>query len=156
MNETIKALTEQRISLDALKVGMAQFPNSRGKALSFTALEKGRMWIGEVCRELGKEYPYEATKTATTAEGIQEAVDTVTKGTVVFLIKENEITNLNEMRHILEQELTLFVKYLSNIEVPSNWENKFAMDCAASEAYRSLKEARMWLGIRLGEIRDNA
>lgn len=156
MNETLKQLTSQRIRLDVIKSKMAKLPRSRGQALAYTALEKGRMYVGEICRELGKEYPYEATKKATTAEGIQDAVD-VSDNKVT--IDENEIVACNELRDVLDTELGIF---LGTVHDPNNAINLstlvdvFTMAAAIAESYKGLKEARMWLGIRLGEIRDNA
>ena len=153
MEQTIGKLTAQRVSLDMHKDAINRLPASRGKALAFTSLEKGRMYLGEVCRELGMEYPYEATKTATTAEGIQDAVDTSDKA---YSIDENEIVALNVIREKLDKETEQLLAVIESLP-SSKWTiGKFKIDCAISEAYRGLKEARMWLGIRLGEIKDNA
>lgn len=162
MNETIKNvvsnLTKQREALDAFKTAINELPKSRGASLAFTALEKGRMYMGEICRELGKEYPYEATKTATTAEGIQDAADI---SCIIWEVQANEIVELNRLREALEIELDMFIETVFHPEkgistfpkdtVLSN----FVIDCNIAEAYRGIKEARMYLGIRLGEIRDN-
>lgn len=157
MNEQVKEivtkLTTQRENLDSIKTAINDLPKSRGTALAYTALEKSRMYIGEICRELGKEYPYEATKTATTAEGIQEAID---KSTIVWKIQGNEIVDLNKLRENLETELTTLLNTITLIKLNNNEQDRFVMNCITSEAYRGLKESRMYLGIRLGEIRDNA
>lgn len=164
MNETIKNvvsnLTKQREALDAFKTAINELPKSRGTSLAYTTLEKSRMYIGEICRELGKEYPYEATKKANTPEGIQEAVD---RTKTIFKLSDNEIINLNNLREVLEKELDYFLQQVFHPEkglignrTNLSITNKFVIDCNISEAYRGLKEARMYLGIRLGEIRDNA
>lgn len=153
MENVTKELTEQRVRLDMHKDAISRLPKSRGQALAFTALEKGRMYVGEVCRELGKEYPYEATKTATTAEGIQDAVDVSDKG---YTIDANEIVALNDIREHLDKETEHFLILVDSLP-KAKWSiKKFTQDCAISEAYRGLKETRMWLGIRLGELRDTA
>lgn len=158
MEQVINTLTEQRVRLDALKEGLIQLPNSRGKSLSYTALEKGRMYLGEVCRELGKAYPYEKTKEAVDAKGIQDAVDT---STIEWKIVGNEVVDLNKFREELEQEEVYFLDFIETFNASKGIKelskiDKFKLDCNISEAWRGLKEARMWLGIRLGEIRDNA
>lgn len=153
MEQVMKELTEQRVRLDAIKNAINELPASRGKALAYTSLEKGRMYVGEVLRELGKEYPYEATKKATDAKGIQEAADT---SDTVWEVKGNEIVELNRFREVLEQEELIFLNCMEKVQNPIRWRNTFVTSCVVSEAWRGLKEARMWLGIRLGEIRDNA
>ena len=162
MKEVIDTLSIQRKGLDAIKIAINKLPNSRGKALGFTALEKGRMYIGEVSRELGAEYPYEATKQAVDAKGIQAAVDLADTETPVISITGNEVVDLNVLREVIEKELesfthTIFPKVsMSTYGINSGLGKKFVLDCNISEAYRSLKESRMWLGVRLGELRDTA
>jgi len=156
MKETIELFTSQRERLDALKNGITLLPNTRGKSLAFTSLEKGRMYIGEICGELGKEYPYADTKKATTAEGIQEAVDKATKSTPAFLDKGNEIVNLNDLRDLMDKEVDTFLVNITKLAAMKPSIKKFVIDCKVSEAYRSLLEARMWLGVRLGEIKDGS
>jgi len=155
MNETVNTLTKQRERLDAIKIAIGKLPKSRGNAIAFTSLEKGRMYIGEICRELGKSYPYEATKTATTAEGIQDAVD-ISVNTIE--VDTNEIVALNNFRELLNNELKSFEVLVfeekGGIPVSDNARDRFVMNCVIGEAYRGLKETRMWLGIRLGELRD--
>lgn len=151
----MEQLTLQRKGLDSVLATMNSLPNSRGKALAYTALQKGRMYIGEVLRELGKEYPYEATKEATTAEGIQDAVDKADADTPVLINTGNEIIDINKLRDILEKELDSFVVTIGALPKSVDLMKKFVQDTNIAEAYRSLKESRMWLGIRLGELRDN-
>lgn len=153
----LESLTSQRVRLDTVKKAMIGLPRSRGASLAFTALEKGRMYIGEMCRELGKEYPYEATKKAIDAKGIQDAVD-VSTDTGDIVVNHNEIVSLNILRDNLEKELIVFISitFIVNGGIAPSKDNaeRFQMSCAVSEAYKGLKEARMWMGIRLGELRD--
>ena len=156
INRSIKSFTAQRVRLDMHKDAIKRLPASRGTSLAFTALEEGRMWIGEMCRELGHAYPYEATKEATDASGIQEAVDVSDKG---YEIDGNEIIALNDLRDYLEKECdqlqSIYFKRKIHKLVIETEEGRFRLTCAFTEAYQGLKETRMWLGIRLGEIRDN-
>lgn len=160
MNEivikTVKSLSNQRVRLDVVKQQINKLPKSRGTSLAFTALERGRMWIGEICGELGNQYPYEKTKEATDASGIQAAVDL---GETIVSIDPNEIIALNQIREEIEKECETFVGIafgrgdlttFSPIGVSA-----FKIEVAIHEAYKGLKEARMWAGIRLGEIRDS-
>lgn len=151
--QTIQTLTNERVKLNVIEKKLSLLPRKRYISLALTSLEKGRMYLGEVCRELGHAYPYEATKKATTAEGIQPAVDIV-DDKVMIGVNENEIVELNNLRKDLESHIEVLTVIIGETSksVPSI--KKFRLDCAYSEAYRSLKETRMWLGKRLGEIRD--
>lgn len=152
---SIDVLSKQRVRLDSILNGMKELPKARGTATAITSLEKGRMYIGEILLGLGKTYPYDKTKTATNPEGIQEAVD---KSTVNWKVVGNEIQDLNNYREALQNEVDNFLKEIFDVGVSNygvnNGKDAFILSCNLSEAYRGLKEARMWLGVRLGEIRD--
>lgn len=155
INKTIELLTERRIELDAMQKAIQLLPPSRVTALAITAIQKGRMYLGEVNFVLGKEFPYEKTKKATTPEGIQPAVDL---SDAIWKLRDNEIISLNEIRTELDsitEETTKAMLVCATADSPKDIYTKFILDCNISEAYRSLKEGRMWLGVRLGEIRDN-
>ena len=158
-NQVIELLTENRVALNGLEKTIERLPRSRYTSLALTSLEKGRMYLGEIALDFGKDYPYEKTKQATSPEMIQKAVD-------LFEDKigeiDNEIVTINKLRDELnnttEEVLELVFNPTTGIItlIPELTKHKFIRDCNISEAYRSIKEARMWLGKRLGEIRDNA
>jgi hypothetical protein len=154
--ETIEQLTSLRVRLDGVEKSVEALPKTRYSSLALTALETGRMYVGEVCRELGKEYPYEATKKAIDASGIQPAVDLSTTGS--YLIGDNEIVNLNTLREDLEKHTQVLLDVVANDDfgqdMPDDPEKFLPLISACNGAYQGLKEARMWLGKRLGEIRD--
>ena len=135
--EVIKELSGIRVDsstiLNTLRK-QEESKRSRGLSLAITALEKGRMYLGEVQGNFGQEFPYEATKKATTAEGIQKAVEVSDK---------------------VDQILEVIMNIAENRKT-DDLKAKFLQDANIAEAYRSYKECRMWLGIRLGEIKDNA
>lgn len=150
---TIQTLTENRVNLDGIGKSLTLLTGSRYVSLAITALELGRMYVGEIALELGKEYPYEKTKKATSPEQIQKAVD-LYEGK----IKEhnNEIQAIVSIRESIDNINDNTLKTVNEfvLDSPVKGLDKFKIDCNISEAYRSLKEARMWLGKRLGEIRD--
>jgi hypothetical protein len=155
VKETVELLSSKRVTLDVAIAKVNMLPRSRPTSLSATALQLGRMYLGEICMDLGKEYPYEKTKEATTAKGIQEATDTSNKKVTV---DDNEIIELNKLRELLGQVNDDILEVVNNCIKANPMEglSKFKNDCNVSQAYRSLKEGRMWLGVRLGEIRDKA
>ena len=157
MSNLVKNITIQRVRLDAILTDVRDLPKSRGAALGATSLEKGRMYLGELCGQLSKkDSPYEATKSATTAEGIQDAADKA--GNIVSLIKgDNEVVNLNVIREALNQEIVKLEATVDNISVQHKTTiDLFKLNSICGEAWRGLKETRMWLGVRMGEIRDNS
>lgn len=154
--QSIQVLSEQRVKLDVVLNSMKQLPKSREVSLAFTSLQKGRMYIGEILFQLGKEYPYDKTKEATKPDEIEKAVDVSNK---VIALDENEIVALNMLRDIIADATDSFLKEVFDVGKSSfgviGEKNVFILSCNISEAYRGLKETRMWLGVRLGEIRNN-
>lgn len=151
----LKNLELTRVDLSKVENTMKTLPNTRYSSLALTALELGRMYFGEIALTLGKEYPYEKTKEATTPEGIQAAVDVSNE---MLFIEDNEIIKLNKLRGILDTTINSVMPDV--IEAVDNMEHQedsddFAFMSDIMRTYTSLKEARMWLGKRLGEIRDN-
>jgi len=156
MEKLVDYLKETRVKYDLVLKLIDKLPNSRGKALAYTSLQKGRMYLGEVSRDLGTVYPYEKTKTATTAEGIQKAVDTSSENPT---ISGNEIEQLNKLRDVLQEGLDSLLKEfftLVKTRKTTDLKSRFELDADFAEAYRSIKESRIWLGVRLGEIKDQS
>jgi len=156
--EVIEAFSKVRVDSSVLLNTMRELSiksKSRGLSLATTSLEKGRMYLGEIQGNLGQEFPYEATKTAKTPKEIQEAVE-VSKKSINLV--DNEITNLNMLREEISKRidviLSTFMWYSEKRKV-NNLKEKFLQDANFAEAYRAYKEARMWLGVRLGEIKSN-
>lgn len=156
--EVIEEFSKVRVELNTTLNTMRSMDaksRSRGLSLGTTALEKGIMYLGEVQLALGSEFPYEATKKATTPKEIQKALDSSPK---TFPLDKNEITNLNSIREVIQGNLnTVLDTFMWYAEQRKNKDikEKFVQDASFAEAYRSIKEARMWLGIRLGEIKSN-
>ena len=155
--EIVEKLSKVRVDsstiLNTLR-GMEETQRSRGLSLATTSLEKGRMYLGEIQGNLGEEFPYETTKTATTAKEIQKAVEVSGK---VLPIDSNEILNLNRLREAITikiEEILECVMWFATEHKVGNLEDKFVRDSNIAEAYRSYKETRMWLGVRLGEIKS--
>lgn len=133
---------------------MSKTQRSRGLSLAITSLEKGRMYLREVQGFLGKEFPYEATKNAKTAKEIQPAVEVSDKSVD---LDNNEIINLNKLREVVDKkvdEVLSAILWFSTEHKVKHLSDKFIRDSNLSEAYRSYKETRMWLGVRLGEIKS--
>lgn len=154
--QSIQVLSEQRVKLDVILSSIKQLPKSREVSLAYTSLQKSRMYMGEILFQLGKQYPYDKTKKATKPSEIEKAVDVSNK---VITLDENEIVALNMLRDIIADAINSFLKEVfdvgkSNFGV-SGEKDIFILSCNISEAYRGLKETRMWLGVRLGEIRNN-
>lgn len=143
--------TKLRVDMDAVLISIKNLPRSRGASASFTALEKGRMYLGEILMLAGHTYPYEATKKAKLAKDIQEATDKAIEG---FKVEGNEIEQLNQLRDILGNILDIYVHDILDVfEV--NIDTAYTWSIVNREVWKGLKESRMYLGIRLGEIRDN-
>lgn len=148
----VNLVTNDRVRLDGVLKAIQELPRSRGASTAYTKLEYGRMWLGEVCRELGKEYPYEATKKAVEAKDIQAAVD---KAQRAMRFDGTEIQKLNLIREYLDNVLNSYIDELFDRDLTCNdVKSDFKFNVALTNAYTGLKESRMALGLRLGELRD--
>ena len=67
---------------------------------------------------------------------------------------------MNGLREMISKELTNFlevsfgVEGKGNIPMPKGKLDSFELNCVVSEIYRGLSEGSMYLGLRLGELRD--
>lgn len=148
----INLVTNDRVRLDGVLKAIKELPSSRGASMAYTNLETGRMWLGEVCRELGKEYPYEKTKEATDAKGIQAAVD---KARRALRFDGTEVQRLNLIREYLDNIINSYVDEIFDRDLTcKDVKDDFRFNVALVNAYTGLKQARMALGLRLGELRD--
>ncbi|MAT89591.1 MAG: hypothetical protein CMC35_02770 [Flavobacteriaceae bacterium] len=159
VKEAIKGLKEVRVMSDAIMHQIKEeFPAAgegnyiREVSLAYTALQKGRMYLGECQHDLGAEYPYKKTAEATKPSEIEMGAD-LCEG--YNSLEGNNIENLIKLRGYIDKVTAMALDSYSKGRNNYDVESKFIADCHLSEAYRSLKEARMWLGCALGIIRDS-
>jgi len=160
--ELILKLRKQRVELDKLlKLIKEEIPIAakeqyvREVSLAYTALQKGRMYLGEMQHDLGAKYPYEGTNDAKDVIGIAMAVDMFESP--VSSLQGNNIENLGTLRKSIDKvvkELEEVIAAISDSKLIKIGINKFIQDCNISEGYRSIKEGRMWLGCAMGVIKD--
>lgn len=151
--QTIQTLTDNRVKLDFIGKKINNLKRTRATASAATALELGRMYLGEVCFSLGKDYPYHKTKKATKPSEIEPSVDLSDKNPEIV---GNEIEEINKLREVIDQINKNSIETINEflVDSPLKGLDKFYADCNVSQAYRSIKESRMWLGVRLKEIRE--
>lgn len=151
----ITTLSENRVRLDGINKLINKLPRTRYTASAATAVELGRMYMGEVVMSYGGSYPYEATKEATTPEGIQEAVDTYEGN---LQLSDNEIVNINKLRELIVETIETSLDIIMQVRTSQQGQQAlnvaFLTDANITAMYTNLKEGRMWLGKRLGEIKD--
>lgn len=158
----IKVLKELRVETDVIlhqikdETAIArELGYGRELALAYTALQKGRMYLGEIQHDMGAEYPYKGTNQAKDASGISLAVDKAQ--TPIPLLQGNNIEKLGKLRTTIDEITNEVIEIIFDTEnyPPFTEKLKFKASCHASEAYRSLKESRMNLGMCMGVIKDN-
>jgi hypothetical protein len=152
METLVKELQESRVNLDLLITKVKTLQPSRGTALSITALEKGRMYIGELALMYGADNKYDHSKVKE-AKDIPEATDK--HKNQIETKPKDDITSILSIRGEIELELNIINKLIGGVSQEQSPFNKFKRDCYISEAFRSIVEGRMYLGVRLGELRDN-
>lgn len=148
------SVQNSRIAFDEIANAIDSLPKSRGKALATTALQKGRMYLGEIALRLGADIKYDHSNVKE-AKDIPEATDKAEKST--FLTK-GEVNDILAIRKEIEDKILIIDVVVGELNADNLTKGieKFKLDCDISESYRSLKEVRMWLGVRLGELRDQA
>lgn len=149
--DAIQLLSKNRVELDKIDNTLQKLLPNRYVSLAKTSLELGRMYLGEVELDLGKEYPYEKTKEATKPQEIQPALD-VTKE--VYTLTNNTIVDVNKLRGLIDEITKESINTALKASVFST-KSKFVTKANIASAYTNLKESRMWLGKYLGFIRDN-
>lgn len=132
-------------------------------ATAYTSLQAGRMWLGEVCFGITGNYPYSGTNEAKKPEDIAKAVD-LSDTVVTEITKDTNIIEvLGSTRTTIDSILeTVHSNYTGNgyykTTVPKSMieaQSTFQMNVNYINAYSKVKEARMWLGVAMGKIRDN-
>jgi hypothetical protein len=147
-------LHEQRVMItsleETLKVPLAEkgvFTAPAETILGLRSLQMSRMWLGEALMAIngGKPYEHSFNPENTTIEPQND------RGSVIALVDEDHATEIQFLKFMRKQILALCERLKSNLPLFTNNELYII---AVREAYVSLKKAQQWLGVALGEIRD--
>lgn len=119
------------------------------------SLRLARMWLGCILETLETEDPYPNSDDP--SNEIIENPSDVSMDTPEFSVIEGEkLTHITQVKHLrlrVEQDhiLTL-VRDIAPMVYNPNHDND--MKICLQSIYRHLREAKMWLGVELGAIRD--
>ena len=131
---------------------------SRETSLVVTKLQEAQMWAGEYLKASGEgENPYAKKdgkrKTIEDIEPLFDATsDTLAKG----ILEEGQIATIDMVRTILEKRAkdVLQNSMTKAFDLDMEYEKKIQISVCLNKIHTSMMEAKMWLGMELGRIRD--
>lgn len=137
-------------------------PPSRELSLAFTSAEKTMMWSGTYLKySKSGENPYaKQDGTRKTEKDIEPMFDDTTETFDTKILKQGTIYTVDQMRTYLASQLEELMVYVTipelsrDIEKNLNQEEIIHINMCIVNIYTNLIEARMWLGMELGRIRD--
>jgi len=144
-----------RIVIDAMIQGVILIGSSRNLALAKTNLERSKMFLGQVLKEQGEENPYPNSMDSSNAK-IEPTADVAPEENELILAlkklsEENKpgialtVKQIKELRRTIEEVLSEMRSLIDDQEPGYElmWKK---------ESFIALTEAKMWLGMELGEI----
>lgn len=147
---TAQKLKKLRIEIDyVLKMLMQMITHhqaTREKALNNLKLAK--MWLGKVLGELGSQNPYPHSMNPKSS--VIEAEADVYKGPL-DIEYFNIPAGIKETRRLIEK---LLPEYKSMVKEDPEFHPLSSVGMFLKESELRLTESKLWLGIELGEIRD--
>lgn len=161
-------LREKKMNLQELRRGLMIIGNSVDKltpgrytALVRTSSQKAMMWTGTMMKFTKQgDNPYaKHDGNRKTVEDIEPMFDATSDTLNPAIFEEGEIYAIDQIREYLSKQIDAFVEYTNSdefdeIEIDDAGEIHIGM--CLFNIYTHMTEARMWLGMRLGEIRDEA
>jgi hypothetical protein len=133
--------------------------SSREVSLTLTSLQLGRMWLGKALAPLGTEYPY-PNSTDSSNEDIEPEADKLEDGEVCYdVMKGEELTHIKkikQLRELLDDIVGDGFIDPSDIQDAMRGQSDtvtFEYALSLSNAYTYICEAKMWLGVELGNQR---
>jgi hypothetical protein len=149
---------ELRSEMIMLSNTLNMMGGSRELNLSKTALETATMWAGTYLRKAGSPDPYDPAKRE---DGkIQPRFDTNTATLSAELLGTSSLQQTDAVRKVMAEMLEGF--HAAQVDMDSVQEREknltplelMETSMCLLNIYTRLSEARMWLGMELGRIRD--
>ena len=153
LKRMIEEIKENRQDLDGIMLSMRKFGiEDEFMKKAYNSVSLGRMWLGRVLGSLGSESPYLNDGSRKTVADIEPAADTINRdfwNKLDWPENPDPIPVVDKFRQLIGEFANRYKRILEskgmivqNAERPLN------------ATYIYLSNARMWLGMYLGEIRD--
>lgn len=140
-----------------------QGDTSRELNLSRTSAQRAMMWCGTLLKESGiGDNPYAGKDgQRTTVEDIEPMFDATSETLNSEILAAGLIVTVDQMREYLGNQISACSDFVTSVEYndivqDASPQTHFQVGMAGANLYTSLVEARMWLGMELGRIRDNS
>lgn len=154
-------LKELRRGMIVLANTIYKLPSSRELSASRTSVQKAMMWTGTYMKFSGMgENPYKAQDgKRETVKDIEPMFDATSETLSPDIMKRGVIYTSDQMRTYLQEQLEALMDFMENEEAISTeegFQTNIHTNYCLFNLYTNLSEARMWLGMELGRIRDAA
>lgn len=133
---------------------------SRELNITITKLQEGKMWLGKLLQGLGAENPYPSSMDSSN-ETIEPPADIAPnkdkKYIFNFLEPRSHIKSVKQLRQWIEDIISSDIfsnKTINNIDRVAEKSGRLLIMSSWLNAYSYLVEAKMWLGMELGRIRE--
>jgi hypothetical protein len=146
-----ESLKNWRLSLDMYANSIKVLPASREASLAFTAMQRAKMWLGKCMEELGTPTPYPQSENPD-SKAIEPPADHTEETIFNSGTESTETAKVKMLRQVLEKTIIGMKHGVSAIHEGAG--NSHFFSIAIQEAYISAVDAKMWLGMRLGAIRE--
>ena len=155
---------ELRRGMIVLANTVYKLPSSRELSASRTSLQKAMMWIGTYMKfaELGDNPYAKHDGNRETVKDIDPMFDATAETFSKEIMDKGVIYTSDQMRTYLQEQLDAIIVYMTSTEGLSELEANYTpaqvvhTSLCLTNIYTNLTEARMWLGMELGRIRDEA
>lgn len=146
-SEAVKQIMDFRMRAENLYVTARTLKPSRYVSLTITAFQIARQFTGIMLKEKGQESPYKSSMNPESSH-IEKQAD---KGEVLKEVDElpDEVSKVKKMRAIAADLTTDINVYLADATPASPIDY-----IAQTEVLKNIISGKLWLGERLGEIRD--
>ena len=155
---------ELRRGLMIMGNSIDKLPGSRQLSLAKTNCEQAMMWVGTTMKfaKLG-DNPYgKHDGNRNTVEDIEPMFDATSDTIDASFYEKGNIHAVDQMREYFGKQLEALVTFIDSgdeftteeVEYTEAEESQIAM--CLMNAYTNMTQARMWLGMELGRIRDEA
>lgn len=151
---------ETRRNLMVLSNTVAKLKKSRELTIARTSLQNAMMWSGTFLKESGQgDNPYaKLDGKRTSVEDIEPMFEATSNTIDKEFFKEGEIVVIDKLREFLDELHEAVLEYVDNPKDLGDVSQKklITLNMILFNVLNHITEARMWLGMELGRMRDES
>ena len=151
---------ELRRGMIVLANTIYKLPSSRELSAARTSVQKAMMWTGTYMKfaNLGDNPYAKHDGNRETVKDIEPMFDATSETLSAEIMKKGVIYTADQMRTYLQEQLDAYMLYSTNKVDEENLtpEQVVHTNLCLVNIYTNLTEARMWLGMEFGRIRESS